>query len=499
MRLVVVGAGAAGSLVLLHLARHLAAGSEGSRVEVVVLDPNGPVNGAAFCTTDPRHLLNVPASGMSVDPEDRFDFVAHLVAEGLLAEGASPYFFAPRAEWARYLRTRLDEALVAVEGRLVVRHVLAAATSVARDGAGVRVTDSDGSTHEADHLVLATGLPTVGDDWAPRDLSAQERYVADPWRPGALDAVVDGEGDVLVVGTGLTMVDVAVSVVASSATGRRVAALSRAGRLPQPHAESYLGEVVPDVSGWGSTLEEIRGAAVAHVREVEATQGSWRPAVDGIRYRVAELWGRLATGERERFLREVAGDWGVRRHRMPPTTAAVVEQAQEDGCLEVAAGRVVAVEEAADGFEVETADGRRIHAAWIVNCTGPRSDVRTLGNPVLDSLLGADGGPALATTDPLGLGLTTSEGRLVGPDGELQPVWTLGALRRGELWESTAIPEIRVQAERLAGDLAAVAAWSAGQAAGQAAGPSIDGAAASTTASTAGSMKKLSRNSPVGS
>lgn len=460
LRLVVVGGGAAGSLVLLHLARHLAAGPVDARVEAVVLDPNGPVNGAAFCTTDERHLLNVPASGMSVDPEDRFDFVGWLVSEGLLEEGASPYFFAPRPQWARYLRTRLDEALAAVADRLVVRQVADNATDVVRAGEGVRVTTSAGEVLEADQLVLATGLPSVGDDWAPRDLTAHERYVADPWRPGALDAVVAGGGDVLVVGTGLTMVDVAVSV---TGPGRRVVALSRAGRLPQPHADSYLGEVVPDVSTWGSTLEEVRAAAVQHLRDVQATRGSWRPAVDGIRYRVAELWGRLGADDRARFLREVAGDWGVLRHRMPPITATVVEQAVADGLLEVAAGRVVAGDElsggdGADGFEVETVDGRRVRAGWIVNCTGPRSDIRTLGNPVLDALLGADGSPALATTDPLGLGLTTVDGQLVDPAGDLQPVWTLGALRRGELWETTAIPEIRVQAERLAGDLAAVAA-----------------------------------------
>ncbi|WP_262338965.1 hypothetical protein [Gordonia sp. CNJ-863] len=84
-----------------------------------------------------------------------------------------------------------------------------------------------------------------------------------------------------------------------------------------------------------------------------------------------------------------------------------------------------------------------------MNCTGPQSDVRKLGNPVLDSILDA----GLATTDPLGLGLITDDGRVLDADGRPGPIWTLGSLRRGELWETTAVPEIRMQAEELAASL----------------------------------------------
>ncbi|MEV7429935.1 FAD/NAD(P)-binding protein [Nocardioides sp. NPDC092400] len=457
MRVVVVGGGAAGSLVLLHLARGAVAHRDGrggplEPVDVVLLDPGEQVSGAAFSTTDPRHLLNVPASGMSVDAEHRFDFVDWCVTQGLLAEGAAPYWFAPRREWARYLRERLAAALADAGDLVSVRHVRCAATAVDRVGDGVRVTLADGAVVDGDRLVLATGLPSVGEDWAPRDLTGQERYVADPWLPGALAPVVDGGGDVVVVGTGLTMVDVAVSILGSSPE-RRVVACSRAGRLPQPHAGSYLGEVVPDVTGWGGTLAEVRAAVAEHLDDVVATRGDWRPAVDGIRYRVADLWARLDAADRATFLREVAGTWGVHRHRMPPSTASVVDEAAEEGRLEVRAGGVVGVEPARDGWVVELAGGERVTARWLVNCTGPRSDLRRLGDPVLDSLLGLDGTSALAATDPLGLGLATLDGRVVDATGDLQPVWTLGALRRGELWESTAIPEIRVQAARVAADL----------------------------------------------
>ncbi|WP_204163744.1 FAD/NAD(P)-binding protein [Nocardioides solisilvae] len=454
LRVAVVGAGAAGTLVALNLVRRTGEAAEATGLAITFVDPaERLVSGAAFSTTDPAHLLNVPAAGMSWDPEDRFDFATWCADEGLVGPEDASYWFAPRREWARYLRTRWQEALAAAGDRVVVEHVRRRAVAVVPGAArGAVVTTEDGVRLEVDRVVLATGLPTVGDAWAPRDLSGEPRYVADPWWPGALDALRSDGGDVLVVGTGLTMVDVALTALAAD-PDRRVVALSRHGRLPHPHAPSYLGEVVPDVRAWGSTLPEVRAAAHAHVGAVAQLNGDWRPAIDGIRYRVAELWSRFGVEDRRAFLAGAAGEWGVRRHRVPPTSDALLAEHRAAGRLEVRAGTVTAVEPCSstgasgEGLEVTTADGDRLRVACVVNCTGPRHDVRTLGNPVLDQLLGLDGGQPVARTDELGLGLETRDGRLLAADGEGElPVWTLGALRRGELWESTAVPEIRAQA-----------------------------------------------------
>ncbi|PWD43573.1 oxidoreductase [Gordonia paraffinivorans] len=476
LRIVVVGAGAAGSLVVFHLARLVAAGSAGNSstagsagnsntagsagnsntagsggdrpsVDVTVVDPLDPVSGPAFGTADAAHLLNVPASGMSVVPGERFDFVTWCVDEGLTSPDDATYFFAPRNRWARYLRTRLDEARAAAGDRLRVTHVRSTATGISVDASGVRVTTADGSAVVGDRLVLATGLPGVGDGWSPCDLSDQPRYVGDPWRPGALDEVLADDGDVLVIGTGLTMVDVAISLLRSGAD-RRVEAISRNGRLPHRHADRYLGEVVPDIATWGESLDEIQAAVATHVARVERLLGNWRPGVDGVRYRVAELWGRLGHDDRALFVRELAGRWGIHRHRMPPSSGVLVDEARAAGRLVIRAGRITGVEPGPDGITIRTADDVRTHS-WVVNCTGPQSDLRRLGNPVLDSLF-ANG---LARTDALGLGLLTDGGQVLDADGRPGPMWALGSLRRGELWETTAVPEIREQARDVAESL----------------------------------------------
>ncbi|MEO9330225.1 FAD/NAD(P)-binding protein [Gordonia aurantiaca] len=451
MRVAVIGAGAAGSLVVLHLARLAADRPASEPLDIVVVDPLDAVTGPAFGTTDEAHLLNVPASGMSVVPEERFDFVEWCVAEGLTPRDGATYFFAPRMQWARYLRARLDAALADAGDRLRLSRIRSTATGVEAARDGVRVDTADGSAVDADRLVLATGLSGVGDDWAPCDLTGVRRYIGDPWQPGALDEVLADDGDVLVVGTGLTMIDVAISLLGSGAD-RRVEAISRGGRLPRRHADRYLGEVVPDISTWGDSLDEIRAAVATHVARAERLLGNWRPGVDGVRYRVAELWRRLNDDDRATFARELAGHWGVHRHRMPPSSGVFVDEARAAGRLAVRSGRVTDVDATTDAITVRIGDDERTYErtyAYVVNCTGPRTDLRRLGNPVLDSLFAG----GLARTDSLGLGLLTDDGRVLDADGRPGPIWALGSLRRGELWETTAIPEIREQARDVAKSL----------------------------------------------
>jgi uncharacterized NAD(P)/FAD-binding protein YdhS len=54
--------------------------------------------------------------------------------------------------------------------------------------------------------------------------------------------------------------------------------------------------------------------------------------------------------------------------------------------------------------------------------------------------------------DPLSLGFNaTGKGEIINKKGEVVPnLFTIGSGLRGILWESTAIPEIRVQAHEMA-------------------------------------------------
>jgi tetratricopeptide (TPR) repeat protein len=157
--------------------------------------------------------------------------------------------------------------------------------------------------------------------------------------------------------------------------------------------------------------------------------------------------------DRAAFVAGDAGRWNVLRHRMPISSAATLHDLRLRRRLELRAATVTDVAPLSEGgLRVGLSDGTRADFGWVVNCTGPQSDVRRLANPLLDELLSPAGEPVpLATASTGGMGVRTENGRLVDAEGSsAAPLWTLGALRRGELWESTAVPEIRTQALALA-------------------------------------------------
>jgi uncharacterized NAD(P)/FAD-binding protein YdhS len=452
-RIVIVGAGASGTLTALHLAR--ASRRRSTSLDVTLLDP-APyrARGTAFGTTDERHLLNVPAVGMSALPEDPGHFVAWRARQhpDLLPE---PGAFAPRAEWGRYLDETLEQALGG-DLSMRLRHVRSRVTGVRRDGSGFVLTTDDGRTIRADAVVLATGEAAAGVGWAPAALRDSAFFVADPWSPGALDVVrrdAAGPADVLVVGTGLTMVDVVVSLTGPSRRrDRHFHAVSRQGELPQRHADELQLAAIPEIDDWGCTLAEYRAHAREHLARVRRATGDWRPAVDGLRAVVQPLWQRLGQDDREEFLRTDAGDWGRLRHRMPPDTATVVRALERSGVLSRSAAEVMDAEPlTGGGLRVTLSDGAVREVGWVVSCTGRTAVVAPGTDPLYDDIVTSRGGTALGCVSTAGLGLCTDSGRLRDSAGSTEaPIWTLGSLRRGELLESTAIPEIRTQAAQVA-------------------------------------------------
>ena len=365
-RVVIVGAGAAGALTALHLT--LEASRRATSLEIVLVDPAERwARGVAFGTTDEQHLLNVPAAGMSALPQDPSHFVTWRRRNG---QSADAYDFAPRREFARYLDEMLTDAVRQAGGEVSVEHRRTRAVSHRRsteDAGRAVVTTADGHDIAADAVVIAPGLPGAGHDWAPDPLRNSAFFVPDPWAPGALDVVRRdrvGPGDVLLVGTGLTMVDVTLSLTEGVVRADRVVrAISRSGRVPATHAPTLKPAAIPEIGDWGSTLEEIRTRTVEHIEGVERATGDWRPAVDGLRFQVAHLWARLSEGDRERFLAEDAGRWNVLRHRMAPSSRVVLRELWYAGRLDIGSGEVSDAKPLAEGgLRVTSPTGRP--ATW---------------------------------------------------------------------------------------------------------------------------------------
>jgi uncharacterized NAD(P)/FAD-binding protein YdhS len=425
-RVVVVGAGAGGTLVATHLVTALS-----SRFRVELVDPTpGTGRGQAYSTTDERHLLNVPASGMSAFPRDPDHFLRWLRAHH--DPTFQPHDFAPRAAFGRYVESLLTTATeFPGNARLVRRH--AEVADIARAGDGFVVELTDGDRLEAGAVVLATGS-RPGTAWAPPELAADPRLVADPWTQGIPEV-----GDVLMLGSGLTMVDLAIS---ADRPDRTIHVVSRTDAVPHPHVLPTTPPVPPP-PGITRTqdLDTLRSTLAAHVAETVASTGDWRAAVDGLRPVTAQLWRGLSEADKRRFIAEDARSWDVHRHRMAPVTARRLDAVAAAGRLVRHRGTLTAVRTDRAALHVTLDDGTTLRVAAVVNCTGP------VGSIAADPLLTRLAQSGLVRPGPAGLGIDTADdGRILGTLPDTLPFLAVGSLRRGNLWESTAMPEIREQA-----------------------------------------------------
>jgi uncharacterized NAD(P)/FAD-binding protein YdhS len=438
----VIGAGASGTLSVIHLLREATA--RRAPLRVALIDRHGRHGlGQAYSTTHPAHLLNTPAGAMSALAGDPGHLTRWAATAGLRHDG-----FLPRSAYGRYLRDVLEQAERAAPPAARVSHLTSDVVALRRSGHGraLRLYLAADGRIDADAAVLATGsLPPA----PPCPLPGNDRYIADPWEPGALEAALDGS-PVVVLGTGLTMLDVAIKVTDSDPR-TVVHAVSRHALLPRPH--HWPRPAAPGRPFIHSPAGPLRLAAL--IRDVRARAadhaGDWQDVVDALRPQIPRLWEELPETDKRAFLRLVARYWEVHRHRVPPATVRRIGVLRAAGRLSVLRGRVVAASAEPGGVRVRVeADGFRtdLSAGWLINCTGPATDITATADPLLRHLLDA----GLARPDPLRLGLD-ADARGAVRDAAGRPagdIFTLGPPLRGRWYETTAIPEIRGQAAALA-------------------------------------------------
>ena len=390
--------------------------------------------GVAYSTTETAHLLNVRAEGMSALAGDPGHFARRFEDEGGDSRG-----FAQRRFFATYLGEILNDAVSS--GRTELAE--ATAISAAREADGWKVGFADGSAVEADALVLAVGNQEPEALRAFADIGP--RFVGNPWGSdarAAVDNLARIDGAALIVGTGLTMVDLVLSLDAAGHRGR-IVALSRRGLIPRAHADFDPAPVEKD------QLPGDLRAMFRWLRKRSAEVG-WRAAVDSLRPHSHPLWQSLSHDEQRRFLRHTRPWWDVHRHRIAPEVAAIVAGMVADGQLEMIAGRVEEARETEAGIDVTyrrrgSGQSRSEPFAYVFNCTGPLHSVTQSKDPLLRSLLDA----GVVQPDHLNIGLEVGEDCRAGPR-----LWAMGPLTKGRYWEIIAVPDIREQAAAVADDIA---------------------------------------------
>ncbi|MFL6775062.1 MAG: FAD/NAD(P)-binding protein [Sphingomicrobium sp.] len=423
----IVGGGASGTIVAAQLAKR--------GVRSILIDGSGRMGrGVAYSTTEPAHLLNVRADGMSAWAGDPDHFV-----RAFEAEGGDTHGFAQRRFFGTYLRRILDEAIEAG----CTKPVEATVVSSERRGGSWHLTLDDRGEIEAQALVLAIGNQEPDALGAFRGIG--RRWIGNPWGVDARAAVEDlaqNGGTAMLIGTGLTMVDLVLSLDAAGHPGP-ILALSRRGLAPRSHADFEPAPV---------ELDEVPAGSVRMIWRWLKRRGAdvgWRAAIDSLRPHSHALWQGLDADEQRRFLRHARPWWDVHRHRIAPEVGATVTRLVAEGRLQIVAGRIVSAEETADALDVQyrrrgSTTVQSLSAAYAFNCTGPLHSITHTKDSLLRSLLDA----GEVNPDHLGIGIEVSGTCRAG-----KHLWAMGPLTKGRYWEIIAVPDIREQAAQVADDI----------------------------------------------
>jgi uncharacterized NAD(P)/FAD-binding protein YdhS len=455
-RIAIIGGGCSGTLVAARLLRE----ARGPAHVILIERSPPPGRGVAYGTECEDHLLNVTAARMSAWPEDPDHFLhwareraGHFGVSGPIGAGD----FLPRRIYGHYLADVLEQSRGAAAPDVSLETIAAEAIDLEEVGEGGRVTLADARTIVAHSVVLALGnLPGEYPVRRPLPFYHGPRYVHLPWAPGALEQIGKRD-DILVVGAGLTAIDIIVKCRAQGHCGV-IHALSRRGLRPQAHRNEllpYSPFLAPD--SLPATVRSAFALLRGEVRAAAARGKDWRTVIDAIRPVSQALWQGFSWEERARFMRHVRPFWEAHRHRIAPATAAIIQNLEAAGRLKFHAGRLMSLRDTEEGAAaLVKVRGREdflaLRVAKVINCTGPRTDYSKYQHPLLINLLAA----GLIGHDPLALGVAAL------PSGEVlrynqKPVrwlFTIGAPLKGVLWESTAVAEIRLQAQVIAQHLA---------------------------------------------
>jgi uncharacterized NAD(P)/FAD-binding protein YdhS len=451
--IVIIGAGFSGTLTAAWLLRLPA-----DRPRRIVLVNRGQfARGIAYGTQSTHHVLNVPAGNMSAFADDPTHFLR-------FAQEANPSItggtFVSRQLYGQYLERVLATAEAEASANVTLQRVVGDVVDLEVRGPTAEVRFRDGTSISADRVALACGnyVGRHGSGWALH-LEQQGRYVRDPWAHGVFEAINPGER-ILVIGTGLTMFDVALEL-RSRRVKAPILALSRRGLVPSAHRSPARAPTAdcrpPGIETMEPTTLGYFRAVRDHVKAL-AGRHDWRDVIGSLRPITPLLWQRLPRAERDRFLRHVRPHWEVHRHRAAPEVHAAISEMTATGVLQPMAGRILDCRSAGDHVEVRlrrrgATDVESFAVDRVINCTGPESDPHRIDDRLIALLL--DRGHL--TADDHGIGVSVNEaGALIGASGEASPVlYHVGPLLKSRYWEATAVPELRVHAQRLANVLAA--------------------------------------------
>ncbi|AZF16702.1 FAD/NAD(P)-binding protein [Pseudomonas sp. R3-18-08] len=450
----IVGGGLSGTMLAVQLLRLP------GRRRILVIEPRAELGrGEAYSAVELGHTLNGNAARMSVDPDNADDLTqwltAYIDAGGWPQAAQQPVpiseLFPPRGIFGLYAQQRLAEAKALSAS--TVEHVRAEVVDLQVEAAGTLVSLDNGERLRGTFAVLATGMFPAART-PQTESSGLNAAALDPWDVSAMTRL-DPHATVLIIGSGLTMVDAVVSLEQAGHRGP-IKVFSRHGLLPHvrrqpPSWDDFLG-ADPALRSPLQLLREVRRQCrIALDRDID-----WQAPLDTVRVHIARLWSQASDREKRQFVRHVRPWWESHHHRSPPLSAQLVERLHAEGRLQIHAASFKGLVPSASGVAIRLRHRgeqalTQVHGAALINSSGIEYDWRRVARPLPQQLLKR----GLIRPGPLALGIAAdASGAVLDAQGQVSGrLFAMGPPLRGMWWESTAVTDVAIQAKALAARL----------------------------------------------
>lgn len=421
-KIAVIGGGFSGTMVIRQL---IDQGFKGSIDRFCIM--NSQTLGPAYSLESTNLLLNVRSQNMSAFADKPNHFIEFLQRNH--PKISFPDEFVPRAIYGHYLTAIWKETQI-LAGQLNIQ---------------LQIKENETPDFTVyDALVLATGNePPRFPKELPNQLKDSPFYHGNPWSI-SFDRI-HNKLPIFILGNGLTMVDAVISLRAAGFQ-QKIIALSTHGFQMLSHPEIKHGksdEKSPNQIDLLSLLHFFN----VHRKELSFPQ--FLNCVDSFRPLFPTWWMGFTPKEKKIFLSRLRHIWGTVRHRTPIEIGQIIQNERETGRLFVCAGKLVNAVGNENTLNLKyRSEEEEIQesVACIINCTGPETAITRMKNPVIQELYERK----WISPDELDQGIKINTNHHIALGKAPIPIFAIGNLCKGTLWESTAIGELRTQAKLIA-------------------------------------------------
>lgn len=449
----IIGGGFCGTMTAVHLIRYAT-----DPIEIIIINQKETFNkGVAFKPASNTHLLNVPTIKMSAFANEPTHFLDWIMQQLSFKHHNREFIanaFLPRYLYGQYLSEIWQQhTLVAISKNIVLTVIDGLVTQFNAVKNQFLLTTNTLNTVTVHSCVIATGNNLPRNPTIKNPIFFESgRYQQDPWRKQPAPNK-DLTLPVLILGNSLTMIDSVLSLLEQNPQ-TQICSLSPNGFAILPHRHQNMPYSLVTADLQTKTLPQLARYLRKHIDTLAEIGVLPEPIIDAVRPHVQTIWQRLSSREKRFFFTKLRHAWGIARHRAPAHLHDRLQQLRIDQQLTVYSGNLINLIEEQDGVTVyfynkKTKQNETMRVCKVINGTGPETDLMRLDDTMLKRALLH----GIIAQDELKLGIAANANtfQVVDSNGNThQRLFTIGGTLKGVLWETTAVAELRTQAEQVA-------------------------------------------------